>query len=111
MENTLFTKKDSGFVCLNCGKEVLPLGYSSRNHCPYCLCSRHVDVNPGDRASECGAVMDPIEVRTEAKRGFVITHRCRKCGFKRVNGSQKDDDTRLLIQYTNPYNIPQGGKK
>lgn len=111
MENTLFTKKDSGFVCLNCGKEVPPLGYSSRNHCPYCLCSRHVDVNPGDRASECGAVMDPIEVRTEAKRGFVITHRCRKCGFKRVNGSQKDDDTRLLIQYTNPYNIPQGGKK
>ena len=81
MENTLFTKKDSGFICLNCGKEVPPLGYSSRNHCPFCLCSRHVDVNPGDRASECGAVMDPVEVRTEAKRGFVITHKCRKCGF------------------------------
>lgn len=111
MENTLFTKKDSGFICLNCGKDVPPLGYSSRNHCPFCLSSRHVDVNPGDRASECGGVMDPIEVRTEAKRGFVITHKCRKCGFKRVNGAQKDDDSRLLILYTNPYNIPNGGKK
>ena len=111
MENTLFAKNDSGFICLNCGKEVPPLGYSSRNHCPFCLCSRHVDVNPGDRASECGAVMDPIEVRTEAKRGFVIKHKCRKCGFDRVNGRQNDDDTRLLIEYTNPYNIPRGGKR
>ncbi len=111
MENTLFSKNDSGFVCLNCGKDVPPLGYSSRNHCPYCLCSRHVDVNPGDRASDCGEVMYPVEVRTEAKRGFVITHKCRKCGFIRINGSQKDDDTRLLIEYTNPYNIPYGGKK
>ena len=111
MEQKRFTKNDNSFICGHCGKEVEPLGYTSRNHCPFCLWSRHLDENPGDRASECGAVMDPVEVRTEAKRGFVITHKCRKCGFKRVNGSQKDDDTRLLIEYTNPYNIPRGGKK
>ena len=56
METKRFTKNDSGFVCANCGREVPPLGYSSRNHCPYCLCSLHVDVNPGDRAADCGGI-------------------------------------------------------
>ncbi|MGI6715744.1 MAG: RNHCP domain-containing protein [Eubacteriales bacterium] len=105
MENTLFSKNDSSFVCANCGKFVDKLGYSSRNHCPHCLCSLHVDVNPGDRASECGGVMVPVAVTIDSKRGFVITHKCKKCGFVRNNRSQKDDDTDLLIHLSNPYNI------
>lgn len=105
MENTRFDKNDSGFVCASCGREVPPLGYSSRNHCPYCLCSLHVDINPGDRACECGGIMEPTAVRPDPRRGFIITQRCTKCGFTRNNGAQKDDDVSLLIRLTNPYNI------
>ena len=48
MEQKLFTKNDNGFIYANCGFEVKPLGYTSRNHCPFCLCSLHVDILPGD---------------------------------------------------------------
>ena len=57
METRRFTKNDSGFICAHCGKEVQPLGYTSRNHCPFCLWSLHLDENPGDRASDCGGQM------------------------------------------------------
>lgn len=104
MESKLFRKNDSGFVCGHCGREVPPLGYTSRNHCPYCLYSRHVDVNPGDRSSECGGLMKPFAVAQSSKKGFVITHKCEKCGAERNNRMQADDDTELLIRLTNPYN-------
>ena len=105
MEQKLFQKNDSGFVCLNCVFEVLPLGYSSRNHCPRCLCSLHVDVNPGDRASDCGGIMDPIKVETDAKKGYIIIHKCRKCGAVRRNKAANEakvqpDDVSLLIKLT-----------
>ena len=73
--NTLFEKKDASFICANCGYTVPPLGYSSRNHCPRCLCSLHADIQPGDRASDCQGLMRPVAVTTDAKRGFIITHR------------------------------------
>ena len=44
-----FTMKDEKFICENCGKEVLPLGYTARDHCNYCLYSKHLDIFPGDR--------------------------------------------------------------
>ena len=103
MENKVFTKNDSGFICGNCGREVPPLGYSSRNHCPFCLYSRHLDINPGDRASECGGLMRPSAVTVNSKKGFIITHKCSVCGAERNNKMQTDDDTSLLIKLTNPY--------
>ena len=39
-----FTMIDENFICEVCGKEVKKLGYTARNHCPHCLCSKHVDV-------------------------------------------------------------------
>ena len=69
MENKRFTKNDNGFICENCGHEVLPLGYTSRNHCPKCLASKHVDVLPGDRQNTCGGVMDAIKVEPDPKKG------------------------------------------
>ena len=80
MENKRFKKNDDGFICANCGLEVKPLGYSSRNHCPRCLCSVHVDIMPGDRANECGGLLVPIRTEPDPKKGYVITHRCEKCG-------------------------------
>lgn len=105
MEGKLFSKNDNGFICENCGKEIPPLSYSSRNHCPFCLCSKHVDINPGDRACECGGLMRPFAVCTHAKKGFIITHQCDTCGELHNNRSQADDDIDLLIKLTNPYNI------
>ncbi|MBE6621794.1 MAG: RNHCP domain-containing protein [Ruminococcaceae bacterium] len=100
-----FTKNDGGFVCRHCGKAVEPLGYSSRNHCPFCLWSLHLDVNPGDRASDCGGPMEPVKAEPDPKRGYIITHRCTKCGALRRNKSAHEakvqpDDLRKLIALT-----------
>ena len=48
-----FTKIDEEFICENCGQKIAKLGYTCRDHCRYCLYSKHVDVNPGDRQEEC----------------------------------------------------------
>ncbi len=100
METKRFTKNDNGFVCISCGREVKPLGYSSRNHCPHCLTSRHVDINPGDRACECGGELTAIKAEPDAKRGFIIIHKCKKCGAIRRNRAAEDDDRALLIKLT-----------
>ena len=52
------------FVCKVCGRTVIPenAGSDHRNHCPNCLSSLHVDIDPGDRASDCGGIMEPVAV-------------------------------------------------
>jgi hypothetical protein len=70
MEVKRFIKNDDSFICAHCGKEVLPLGYTSRNHCPFCLWSLHVDVNPGDRANPCGGPLEPVSAVPDPKRGI-----------------------------------------
>ena len=105
LERKLFTKNDASFICAHCGKEVKPLGYSSRNHCPFCLCSLHVDINPGDRANTCGGILRPIKVEPDAKRGYIIIHKCDRCGGISRNKSAHEakiqpDDTDLLIKLT-----------
>ena len=103
METKRFTKNDASFVCAHCGKVVEPLGYSSRNHCPFCLWSLHVDVNPGDRACTCGGQMEPIGVEVSAKKGYVIVHRCVRCGEIRRNRAANEakvqpDDIKKIIR-------------
>lgn len=111
MESKRFTKNDNGFICENCGFEVLPLGRTSRNHCPKCLCSIHIDILPGDRACECLGIMKPVSAEPDAKKGYIIYHRCTKCGFtgrnkaalrdaKSVLPAEQYDDTNLLISLT-----------
>ena len=53
---------DENFICEHCGKEVSKLEYSARDHCPYCLYSKHVDINPGDRANPCKGLLRPIDI-------------------------------------------------
>ena len=105
MESKRFAKNDSGFICQNCGKEVEPLGSSSRNHCPFCLCSIHIDVMPGDRQNTCLGIMDAIKVELNPKKGYVIVHKCRKCGEIKRNRSAFDarvqpDDMDKIIMLT-----------
>lgn len=89
-----FTKRVEDFVCANCGANVSGNGYT--NHCPKCLYSKHVDNNPGDRLSNCGGMMRPISIET-TKDGFVITHKCEKCGKIIRQHSSPDDDMDTII--------------
>ena len=98
-----FTKIDESFVCENCGKQVSMLGYSCRNHCPYCLHSKHVDVNPGDRQENCHGVLEPIDVELNSKKGYVIVFRCKKCGAVRKNKAANDDNMDLMIELTKKF--------
>jgi hypothetical protein len=103
MQSRRFTTNDAGFLCEHCGLDVRPLGTTSRNHCPACLYSRHVDVNPGDRASDCGGMMRAVGVETDGRRGYVLVHRCERCGAVRRNRAAVDaavqpDDMGLLIE-------------
>ncbi|MBQ8005943.1 MAG: RNHCP domain-containing protein [Clostridia bacterium] len=105
MEEKRFRKNDNCFVCVNCGKKVEALGYSSRNHCPFCLYSLHVDVNPGDRSSDCGGLLRPIKVETDPRKGYIIIHKCEKCGAIRRNraahlAKTQPDDIKKLIRLT-----------
>ena len=103
MEHKRFIKNDQGFVCGHCGRSVEPLGYTSRNHCPFCLWSLHADENPGDRNSGCGALMEPIGAYPDPKKGYVIIHRCTRCQVIRKNKAAHEarnqpDDLSLIIR-------------
>jgi len=95
MEKKRFIAVNEGFICEHCGWEVEPIKYggSCRNHCPYCLWSKHVDTDaPGDRLSRCKGMMRPVAVFTRRTGEYVIVHRCEKCGFERFNRIAGDDD-------------------
>ena len=100
MQNKRFTKNDSGFICQNCGADVPPLSYSSRDHCNKCLCSLHVDENPGDRANPCGGLLVPVNSQPDSRKGFIINYKCKKCGRRLRCRAASDDDTELLIKLT-----------
>jgi hypothetical protein len=88
------------FRCRHCRQMVSPppSGGTHRNHCPYCLHSRHVDARtPGDRASTCGAKMAPVGSFTRGKGEHVVVHRCLSCGFERHNRIAADDDFALVL--------------
>ncbi len=90
---------NDSFTCKACGKTVTPQGAGSdhRNHCPACLCSLHVDEKPGDRASACGGVMEPIAVWVKDGGEWALVHRCRKCGKLDTNRIAADDHPMKLV--------------
>ena len=90
-------KNDNGFVCQHCGKEVSPLGYTSRDHCPHCLYSIHIDIIPGDRANTCLGDLQPIAVENNPKKGYVIVYKCTKCGEIKRNKSADDDNFDVIL--------------
>jgi len=84
-----FQRKIEDFVCGHCGKEVRGNGYT--NHCPFCLWSKHVDVNPGDREAECQGLMKPVRIEMEGQE-LIILHECVKCGHKKRNRKADNDN-------------------
>lgn len=87
------------FTCRVCGRLVTPQGAGSdhRNHCPNCLTSLHVDEEPGDRASLCGGVMEPVAVWVRHGGEWAIIHRCRRCGVLSSNRVAADDNPMKLM--------------
>jgi len=90
-----FQRKKENFKCLNCGTEVAGTGYT--DHCPVCLWSRHVDINPGDRAEKCRGLLEPVGVEVKAG-GYVICYKCRECGFRHRVRASGDDNMEELIK-------------
>jgi hypothetical protein len=83
---------NQGFICAYCSKDVPALDNGSyRNHCPYCLYSLHVDINPGDRANTCQGILKPVGVEYSGKKGWIILHRCQRCAETRRNKAALDD--------------------
>lgn len=100
-----FEKNDNEFVCRVCGKNVPTLIYSSRDHCTKCLCSIHIDINPGDRANTCLGTLVPIDVETK-KKGYIINYKCQKCGQIHNNKTAEDDSFKTILKVMNKtYNI------
>lgn len=92
-----FTMRDEDFICENCDKKVIHLGYTARDHCPYCLYSKHVDIMPGDRQNNCKGLLKPIGIE-KFKDTFKIIYKCKTCGQQHKNIMAKDDNMDLIIQ-------------
>jgi rubrerythrin len=90
----MFKRMQEDFVCEHCGTAVVGNGYT--NHCPQCLWSKHVDIDPGDRAAECKGMMRPMRVEGTATR-FRILHRCERCGHEKMNDAADGDSPDALI--------------
>lgn len=90
---------DNSFTCRVCGRPVVPAGAGSdhRNHCPNCLSSLHVDDEPGDRAADCGGIMDAIGVWVRKNGEWAVIHRCRRCGVLHSNRAAADDNPMKLM--------------
>src|SRR5262245_20120743 len=89
-----FQRKIENFKCGHCGFEVTGNGYT--NHCPKCLWSKHVDVNPGDRMELCQGLMKPIGIAQDHGE-YVIIHKCEKCkAIRRVKTDPTDDYQEIL---------------
>lgn len=86
------------FECLNCHKKVSERapGTKNRNHCPYCLYSRHVDKNVGDRQSKCLGKMKAIGKFLRPNGEEVLIHECEICGNMSNNRVAGDDDIELV---------------
>lgn len=93
------TRIEKPFTCRVCGYPVNPEGGGTqhRNHCPHCLSSLHLDETPGDRASDCGGIMDPIGIWVRKGGEWAIIHRCRRCGHLSSNRTAGDDNPLLLV--------------
>lgn len=105
---TPFIDKNDGFTCKNCGTKNPPATKSCRNHCRKCLYSLHVDdKGPGDRASDCQGLMEPTKPGQSGKKGWIIYHKCQKCGKIISNKLAEDDNFEAFIKLTNALEVPR----
>jgi hypothetical protein len=104
---------NAAFKCCRCKAWVESdpevCGVKHRNHCPYCLISRHVDeLKTGDRRSDCRAAMRPIGLTLKRSHNkyavddgeLMLIHQCLGCGKLSINRIAADDNAeRLLVVF------------
>ena len=88
---------DEEFICEHCHKKVEKLNYTARDHCPHCLYSKHVDINPGDRSNTCLGLLEPITIE-KYKNTYKIIYKCQICGKLHKNIVAIDDDFNKIIE-------------
>lgn len=90
---------DRPFTCGHCSFSVprAAPGTRYRNHCPICLWSRHLDVEPGDRSADCGGIMEPLAIASRPDGEWTLVHKCRRCGVLNRNRIAGDDDPIALM--------------
>ena len=102
---------ETGFTCKHCGGYVstdhAASGVRNRNHCPYCLWSRHVDLYAaGDRLAACKAPMRPLGLSLKAARDrygsdcgeLMLVHLCTECAALSINRIAADDVPETLFE-------------
>ena len=106
------TEVNKDFKCLHChfyvSANTFIAGVNNRNHCPYCLWSRHMDLfEAGDRLAVCKAEMKPIGLtlkRTRKKYGkatygeLMLIHQCSDCEKISINRIAADDNVGLIYE-------------
>lgn len=97
MPTKRFQRKIEDFICSQCGAKIKGTGYT--DHCPRCLWSSHVDINPGDRQASCGGAMEPIGVEIKGG-GKIIYYQCKKCSFKHRVKAADSDNLEAIIKLT-----------
>ncbi|NTU86010.1 MAG: RNHCP domain-containing protein [Chloroflexales bacterium] len=99
------------FSCAHCQLPVVSApaiaGVQNRNHCPYCLWSRHLDWREaGDRMASCRAPMEPVGLTTKRSRNkyaaerdgeLMLVHRCTGCGKLAINRVAADDSAAEIL--------------
>ena len=61
------------------------------------LSSLHVDEEPGDRASDCGGIMEPVAIWVHRGGEWASIHRCKRCGTLSSNRVAADDNPMKLM--------------
>jgi DNA-directed RNA polymerase subunit RPC12/RpoP len=95
MKNFLVLKQQE-YACEYCDEKVMGGRYN--NHCHKCLWSKHVDDKiPGDRASKCQGLMEPIRV-IKKNDNFRILHKCVECDKEFAVGVGDKDNQDFVIK-------------
>lgn len=102
------------FLCIFCKhivEENKIMSTAHRNHCNYCLWSKHVDNQKGDRKAECSGIMKPIGItlKKEGKdkygkerRGeIMLIHECTICRKYNINRIAADDNNNKIMEVFN----------
>ena len=107
----IYTEIAANYICAHCHGHVSAVklfsGVNNRNHCPYCLWSRHMDLfEAGDRLSACKAPMRPLGLTYKPNRNkysaqaigeLMLVHQCVDCEAISINRIAADDFPEVIL--------------
>jgi hypothetical protein len=101
--------KAGGFKCSHCKQFVVIndiMGTANRNHCNWCLWSKHVDETKGDRRAVCNGGMQPVGLTFKhidhGRIGeMMLIHLCSSCQKISINRVARDDPEYKILEIFN----------